>query len=166
MPLFYQKAPDAPKAGREFDIRLAFALGWDWHPVGDGLSLLCPPPDEEDGYGFFYDVTLDEYQFVPRWSTSWADAGALLAEWGKRYAISFLMIDPRSGDWFCDIDGILVEGALLDRIRAICKHGPQAIAWSVCQAAEALAAAQAKAEAAKTAEPARDDRSPQRMVRG
>ncbi len=135
--MFAKPKPDVPPAGRELDARLALALGWSWHVVGDDLRLLCPP--EQDRHdGFFFDVERDAYQLVPPLSTDWAAAGELLAQWADRCTVELLRINPHDGDWICDLQGLVAGGAMLERARGIAPTGPHAIAWAVCQAAEAL----------------------------
>lgn len=136
--MFDNKAASLPPAGRALDVRLALALRWDWHELADGLRLLCPPPDDEAGIGFFFDPDEDEYQFVPEWSTNWADAGRLLVAWSRRCTVEILYINPKGAEWICDIAGIVVNGELLPRFRGVAPTAQHAIAWAICQAAEAL----------------------------
>ena len=105
--------------------------------VADGVRLLCPPADGQCD-GFFFDVERDAYQFVPPWSADWGAAGELLAQWAGRCTVELLRINPHDGDWICDLQGLVADGAMLERVRGIAPTGPHAIAWAVCQAAEAL----------------------------
>src|SRR5687768_5245767 len=96
---------------RDLDVRLALALGWEWHPTPEGFELLCPP----GGEGYVYDPGNGAYQLVPRWSTSWQDAGLLLAEWATRVSVTLMAINPASRDWMCDVTGVVVDGVMLKR---------------------------------------------------